>query len=267
MAIKKGTSKADTITMGDSDDEVYGFRGNDTLDGGAGNDMLYGGTGADTIYGGDGKDTIYGQGANDELYGGYGNDILDGGAGNDELYGGSGDDTLMGGTGDDTLYASRLGISTLDGGAGNDVMYGDSSGISTYVYGKNSGHDTVKLKSNNSDTLKFTTIKSTQLWVSKDGSDNLVLSVIGTGDRSTYHFSPNSDFTGHSDGVTINVFGQSGHTKIETADGKQLNLSNVDALITAMAHLTPPGAGASSLNAIQTTYIANQMAAAWVPLK
>lgn len=86
---------------GKTQDEFYGFGGNDTI---------FGGGGADRISGNDGNDTLSGGGGDDILRGGNGDDTLDGGQGQDTLNGGNGNDTLIGGTGSDRLI----------GGSGSD---------------------------------------------------------------------------------------------------------------------------------------------------
>ena len=58
---------------------------------------------AENIYGGKGDDTLDGGGGNDSLWGFAGDDKLIGGKGHDRLYGGEGDDTLDGGEGIDIL--------------------------------------------------------------------------------------------------------------------------------------------------------------------
>ncbi|MBW4547869.1 MAG: hypothetical protein KME25_25995 [Symplocastrum torsivum CPER-KK1] len=81
----------------DSQDRLYGNKGNDTLLGNGGSDVLFGGYGSDTLYGGSGID---------ELYGGYGEDYLIGYGGGtapdfdfDLLAGGKGADTFVLGEG------------------------------------------------------------------------------------------------------------------------------------------------------------------------
>ena len=67
---------------------------------------------AENIYGGKGDDTLDGGGGNDSLWGFAGDDKLIGGKGHDRLYGGEGDDTLDGGE----------GIDILVGGEGNEIL-------------------------------------------------------------------------------------------------------------------------------------------------
>lgn len=82
----------DQIILGNQDDTVSGFDGNDQIHGGAGNDNIDGGAG------------------NDQLDGGFGNDFVDGGAGDDEIIfnAESGNDTIYGGNGNDTVVHNGL---------------------------------------------------------------------------------------------------------------------------------------------------------------
>lgn len=153
-----GGDDDDSITGGDGDDEVIGNTGRDSLKGGAGNDTVNGGddddeifsgnddfgndsvggdSGNDTVGGGRGNDTVFGGDGNDIIFGGRGdgvdnNDIVDGGDGNDSVFGGSGDDTVNGGAGDDELW----------GGSGDDDLTG-GAGADTFVFGQDSGNDTI----------------------------------------------------------------------------------------------------------------------------
>ncbi len=121
---------ADVIFAGEGNDLVKGRYGNDTIFGGPGNDFLFGQKGADTIYGGTGNDKIHGGGGPDQAFGGdgadqligwYGNDVLNGNLGPDTLVGGWGADTLLGGYGNDTLLGG-YGNDSLDGGPGTNTL-------------------------------------------------------------------------------------------------------------------------------------------------
>jgi Ca2+-binding RTX toxin-like protein len=125
----------DTITItGTSQDEVFGFGGNDTI---------FGGRGADRISGNDGDDTLSGGGGDDILRGGNGDDTLDGGQGQDTLNGGNGNDTLIGGTGSDRLI----------GGSGSDkfkfgtqAIEDSANGIYDEIVDFTQGQDTLAVK-------------------------------------------------------------------------------------------------------------------------
>ena len=94
--------------------------------GGGGDDLLDGGYGNNWLYGGNGDDTLNGGRDNDQLYGDDGDDTLDGYFGNDRLYGGGGDDNLLGGRGDDV-----------------------------FVFGADSGHDTIEDFELDFDKIQF----------------------------------------------------------------------------------------------------------------
>ncbi|WP_458098530.1 SdrD B-like domain-containing protein [Roseomonas sp. WA12] len=135
-----GTGGPDTILAGIGNDTVVGDSGNDTIDAGAGNDLVNAGAGDDVVVGGDGNDTVFAGDGNDRVLGGIGADILngdggddtlDGGAGNDILRGDDGNDVLSGGDGDD-VFATGNGNDRIFGGAGTDrlVYSADRSTVS-----------------------------------------------------------------------------------------------------------------------------------------
>ncbi|GAA3021096.1 calcium-binding protein [Streptomyces fulvorobeus] len=81
--------------MGDnSNQQMWGGRGNDMIEGYGGDDTVHAGLGDDHAMGGDGRDIILG---------GPGNDTLDGEGGDDLVYGGTGKDALEGGPGRDIV--------------------------------------------------------------------------------------------------------------------------------------------------------------------
>ena len=118
-----GSAANDMLTGYATVDTIDGLDGNDYVYGRAGNDALNGGDGSDRVSGEDGKDSLSGGAGINYLYGGNADDNLNGGEDNDFLYGDAGNDSLQGGLGNDTL----------SGGTGSDV----------YLFGKNSGNDTV----------------------------------------------------------------------------------------------------------------------------
>lgn len=122
----------DWIATGGGDDRVATGTGNDRANGGSGKDLIWGSQGNDTLLGEGGDDRIKGGEGNDRLYGNSGNDILDGGANNDWLLGGAGTDILRGGEGADTLV----------GGDGNDRMRG-GTGADTFLFRQGSDTDTI----------------------------------------------------------------------------------------------------------------------------
>jgi len=90
-----GTSAANTLSGGTTNDILIGKGGNDALNGNAGNDAIHGGTGNDIIRGNDGNDTLHGGDGVDTVYGDAGDDVLLGWKGVDTLYGGAGADKFV----------------------------------------------------------------------------------------------------------------------------------------------------------------------------
>jgi Ca2+-binding RTX toxin-like protein len=87
----------------------FGFGGQDTLTGtDQSNDFLYGGRGDDLISGGAADDFLFGQYGQDFLSGGAAVDNLFGGRGRDVLDGGAGADYMVGGTEDDRYVVDDL---------------------------------------------------------------------------------------------------------------------------------------------------------------
>ena len=134
MAVKKGTSAANTLTGTAIADYLYGFAGADTLSGLGGNDHIFGGDGNDSIAAGDGNNTVTGDAGNDTATAGTGKDTVDGGSGDDNLSAGSGNDLVRGQAGLDTIdggdgvdkISGYTGNDSLTGGAGNDSIFGEA---------------------------------------------------------------------------------------------------------------------------------------------
>ncbi len=86
----EGTSGADRLATGNSDDLIRGNGGNDGLNAQGGDDELYGGAGNDTLHAGTGDDKSYGDGGRDIILGDErgagGRDIIEGGPGSDRLF-------------------------------------------------------------------------------------------------------------------------------------------------------------------------------------
>ncbi len=104
-------------TLGDDLDKL----GTNTIGyGRAGNDKLFASYNSDdTLYGNRGNDELYGSGGADSIYGGYGKDTLYGGSGADYLNGGAGNDYL---NGYDFDTNSEFEFDTLEGGTGADTF-------------------------------------------------------------------------------------------------------------------------------------------------
>lgn len=106
---------------------VRGDAGNDMvmgrviLDGGDGMDHLMGDDSDQRLWGGRGDDMIEAYGGADIVHGGPDDDHLMGGEGNDIVLGGPGDDTLHGEGGND-LVGGGPGKDTVDGGPGRNIV-------------------------------------------------------------------------------------------------------------------------------------------------
>ncbi|WP_305984017.1 CAP domain-containing protein [Roseibium sp. MMSF_3544] len=204
-----GNSGDDTLIGGNGFDKLIGKAGDDIIKGGPGRDAVWGGAGNDTIYygagdyfwkgdgtpkniGGPGTDKLIveagskfitsnlswygfeafqGAGKDDKVTGANANiDYwLNGGGGNDFLKGSGGTDTLIGGAGNDTLTpgGSSGGVQKLQGGAGND----------TYVITSNGGRiEIVELAGNGNDKLIFKDLKRSDVEVSLDSDNDMILS-------------------------------------------------------------------------------------------
>ena len=130
-----------------NDGTYYGILGDDFWQLSLDTPIGYGRTGNDTLYGSDdSEDTLYGNRGNDSLFGNGGDDLLVGGYGNDALYGGDGRDQLNGGAGNDVLYGGD-DIDELSGGAGNDYLngYGIGTGFKFDTLEGGTGADTFVL--------------------------------------------------------------------------------------------------------------------------
>lgn len=125
-------TEVELIGLG-GNDTLGGSNKNDTLDGGVGDDQLDGGPAAGFGIAGRGNDLLLGGDGNDQLFGGDGSDTLDGGIGNDTLFGQSGSDSILGGEGNDEIFDTR-GADTIDGGGGNDRIT-SGSGLNSLIGG------------------------------------------------------------------------------------------------------------------------------------
>ncbi|MCD6619972.1 calcium-binding protein [Aeromonas veronii] len=206
----------------ESADQIFLDETDNTLSGLGGNDLILGGDGNDTLFGDAGDDNLIGDAGNDKLYGDAGNDTLNGGAGNDLLEGGDGNDVLDGGTGNDTYVFKR--------GNGVDLICENDS------------------TSGNLDLLLFDgDITADKLWFSQN-DNNLDIAIMGTDEKMSvqnWYFSKNYHIE-----------------QFKTADGKTLIDSQVQQLVNAMAGLTPPAVGATTLpesyqNTLNQVIVAN----------
>ncbi len=275
-----GGNGDDSVDAGLDDDIVFGDDGDDLLMGGAGSDWIDGGTGVDTLYGGQGDDVFYidadldevrevsGEGVdtivsslssftltqdgnveNLTLSGpdavtGNGNNfanVLEGNDNANQLSGQGGNDTIYGGNGDDQMY----------GGTGADLLLGES-GNDTYLFLPRFGSDTV-LDSGTDSTYDSAYFAATydSLWFSQSESGlDLQIYQIGTANN-----------------VTIQNWYVNDEYHIETIYSLNSNLaldhSQVENLVQAMASLTPPALGQTTLSAAQQAALAPVFSATW----
>jgi Ca2+-binding RTX toxin-like protein len=191
--------------------------------GSANADNLIGWQGIDSLIGGSGNDTLDGAAGNDILEGGDGNDLLIDYTGINSLRGGAGNDTIrsrgtfVGGSGDDLLQSS-------------DVWFGD-----TYLFQIGDGMDVINdLGYSGIDSIIFGAgINADMLWLKKSATD-LDVTIIGS-----------------TEGVKIKNWYTSSYQQIERfqfGDGKVLPITNVDALVSAMAAFSPSSIGHTSLS-------------------
>lgn len=209
--------------------------------GSSASESLIGYSNDDVLQGNDGDDTLNGKGGNDTLEGGNGNDTLLGEAGNDTLRGNAGVDTLQGGDGNDLLDGGT-GADSMEGGAGND----------TYIVDLGSGADTLvdtDTTADNTDILQFgNSIAKDQLWFSKV-ANNLEVSIIGTADKTVIQ-----DWY---------VSAANQIEQIKTVSGNTLLSAQVQNLVNAMASLTPPALGQTTLTTQQHTQLDAIISASW----
>ena len=127
----------DNITGTSLDDWIEGDRGDNVLSGGAGKDEIRGLGGADEIDGGISGDRLFGQGGADTISGGGGNDKIIGGGGGDRIEGGTGKDKMTGNSGADTfVFGANSGADTItdyDDGVDSFEIADHAGGFGTLV--------------------------------------------------------------------------------------------------------------------------------------
>ena len=143
--------------------------------------------------------------------------------GDDEIQDWDSNAVIHGGDGNDRIYAHD-GDDTLIGGKGNDVLDG-SYGADTYIFAKGHGQDVITeydtYQSGKQDRILFEHInRPDELWFSRQGDDLTIKEWHG------------------KESLTIKDWYAHEYYQVEQiqlADGKSLNLSQLDKLIEAMA--------------------------------
>lgn len=134
-----------------------------------------------------------------------------------------------------------LGNDLLDGGAGND----------TYRFSRGDGQDSIwesDTTVGNQDVVSFdSTVAYDQLWFKRVGN-NLEVSVIGTTDKLT---------------VSNWYVSSQWHVEQVAASDKILVDTQVQALVDAMASMTPPPLGQTALSASQASALQPVLASSW----
>lgn len=248
----RGTGNAviNKITGNSYDNVLDGGEGADSLIGGAGNDTLIGGIGIDTLSGGLGDDTFVVDSTSDVIQEnvGEGNDSVQSSA-TYTLVANVDNLTL---TGAGTINGTGNALANrLRGNSASNILTG-LAGNDTYLFGRGGGADTVvdnDSTAGNQDMLLLDAgIIYDQLWFKHIGSA-LEVSVIGTTDKLTI-----SNWYG---GATNHV------ERIQTADGHYLLDTQIEQLVQAMAGMTAPAAGETTLTSSQHQQLDTVFAASW----
>ena len=162
------TDGDDTLTVSQSNLQVYCYEGNDTISVNASNNTIYGGDGADTI-------TINNYLNNNTIYGGDGADTItvNVNCNNTTIYGGDGDDKINIGT----TWHNDVSNNTTNGGKGDDtITVNQNLTNSTFEFSKGDGNDVISSWSSSTatsratNTLKFTDVKFEDMGFSAVGN-------------------------------------------------------------------------------------------------
>ncbi|MBX7146842.1 MAG: hypothetical protein K1X44_06000, partial [Alphaproteobacteria bacterium] len=245
----KGSSFADKLTGDTGNNRLDGGKGADQLVGGKGNDIYIVDDAADTITenSNEGRDGVestiswtLGNNLEDLIL--KGNSTIDG-TGNmlaNTLTGNNGNNTLKGLEGDDTL----------DGGAGNDTLIG-GEGSDTYIFGRGYGQD--KIDNTHTDQaldqiVLGDHITTGQLWFSRQ-EDDLVIRIMGSEDKLTIQ--------GWYKDTNKQV------AQLVTSNGDWIDATSIERLRGAMASLTEPTMGQTSLSTSQLATLDPILSTSW----
>jgi Ca2+-binding RTX toxin-like protein len=154
------------------------------------------------------------------------------------------------GSDDVNVLVGGSGADTFNAGKGDDFTSGNK-GNDTYIFARGDGLDILSDEDatvNNKDTLSFAAgVNNDQLWFAQIGT-GLQVSVIGTLDALMI----DNWFTGSQF-----------HVESIQAGGHTLSDTNVAALVSAMAGLTPPAFGETDLSPALHTALDAVIAANW----
>ena len=257
-----GDEANNRLTGNSNVNTLLGLEGDDVLDGGAGADKLKGGLGDDVYFVDNAKDVlteVSNQGidvakstvtfklaANLENLQLLGTSAING-TGNSVA-------NVLTGNGTNNSLSGLDGNDTLDGGSGTDTLTG-STGADTYLMARGYGTDTAvdgDATAGVSDIARFLTgVAYDQLWFRRPAqSKNLEVSIIGTNDKLVIK----NWYLGSQYQVE----------EIRTDDGSKVLLaSDVQALVDAMAGMSPPLMGQTSLTAAQHATLDPIFTATW----
>jgi len=146
------------------------------------------------------------------------------------------------------------GADTLDGGLGNDSLTG---GLGSDDYRLNRGDGADRLNNAATDHLTTTDrlvlaadVARNQVWLQRSG-DDLLVSIIGTSDSSRV-------LGWYTAGTTSRL------DSFVAGDGRVMTEARVEALVQAMATMTPPPAGQTTLTTEQQNQLNTAITAAWL---
>lgn len=257
--ILDGSVQADYLHGGMGNDVLLGGIGADVLMGGAGHDQLKGSTGADRMIGGDGNDLYFvttrgdvtleqADAGMDSVFSSINWDLaehietlkLQGTA---DIYGkGNAANNVIVGNGGANLIDGGLGVNKLTGGLDND----------SYVLRRDYALNTVQESADPSggvDQVQFGLgVNSSQVWFSQVNND-LQASIIGTGAKVLV-----KDW--YSSGMSVESF--------KLSNGQQLAAADVQNLVNAMASLTPPAMGQTTLSSQQKSALNSVISSNWM---
>jgi Ca2+-binding RTX toxin-like protein len=254
----KGTGNVHNNTLlGTSGNNILlGGGGVDQLYGGLGDDLLNGGTNVDSLYGGDGNDTYYVNLTGDQVFEQFNegidtvNSLVDYTLGNhvENLILGGTDHLKANGNALDNQIIGNSGNNLINGGLGDNLLIG-GAGNDQYRLNRDFGTNTVlENAAEGTDTVQFGLgVLREQVWLSRV-DDDLVVQIIGTNANVVVQ-----DW--YSAGANIEQF--------RLLSGRTLMAADVDTLVNAMASLTPPAFGETTLSAATKNALGTVFADTW----